>query len=321
MDNVLVGARHLALLGTPNSGKTALFNALTGSKQKVANYPGVTVERKSGVVFTPAGHTFTLVDLPGTYSLRARSPDEEVTRDVVLGRLANEKRPEALLCVADATNLRLALRLTLELKRLGMPVLVVLNMIDIAQRRGVEIDLERLAAELKTPVTTSAAVRRGGTEELIRRLDELAEQEVRPGTASEWTPPSTADLRAAQREADRILQLIVRTPPKPDTLTTRLDSVLLHPVAGLVVLLAVLFVMFQAVFIWAQPLMELISTGFDAIGAFVHATLPAGLLQSFIQDGIISGVGSVIVFLPRSSSCSCSSSCSKTSATWRGPPS
>ncbi len=122
MDQVLTGARHLALVGTPNSGKTALFNALTGSRQKVANYPGVTVERKTGALFTPAGHSFTLVDLPGTYSLRARSPDEEVTRDVVLGRFAGEKRPEALLCVADATNLRLALRLALELKRLGRPV-------------------------------------------------------------------------------------------------------------------------------------------------------------------------------------------------------
>ena len=299
MDKLIVGARHLALVGTPNSGKTALFNALTGSKQKVANYPGVTVERKTGVVFTPSGHSFTLVDLPGTYSLRARSPDEEVTRDVVLGRLAGEKLPDVLLCVADATNLRLALRLTLELKRLGRPVIVVLNMIDIARRRGVEIDLKKLSAELGTPVSTSAAVRRGGTDELLRRLDELAETDVRQGGANDWAPPTAGDLRAAQREADRILQLVVRMPPKPDTLTTRLDAVLLHPVAGLVILLAILFMMFQAVFTWAAPLMDLISAGFDALGAAVHAMLPAGLVQSFIQDGIISGVGSVLVFLPQ----------------------
>ncbi len=299
MDKLIVGARHLALVGTPNSGKTALFNALTGSKQKVANYPGVTVERKTGVVFTPSGHSFTLVDLPGTYSLRARSPDEEVTRDVVLGRLPGEKQPDVLLCVADATNLRLALRLTLELKRLGRPVVVVLNMIDIARRRGVEIDLERLSAELGTPVTTSAAVRRGGTEEVIRLLDRMAGEDDKPHLVSDWAPPTAGDLRVAQREADRILQLVVRMPPKPDTLTTRLDAVLLHPVGGLVILIAILFVMFQAVFTWAAPLMDFISAGFDALGAAVHATLPAGLVQSFIQDGIISGVGSVLVFLPQ----------------------
>ena len=299
MDKVVAGARHLALVGTPNSGKTALFNALTGSKQKVANYPGVTVERKTGALFTPTGHSFTIVDLPGTYSLRARSPDEVVTRDVVLGRFTSEAQPDALLCVADATNLRLALRLVLELKRLGRPILVVLNMIDIARRRGVEIDLEALAAELATPVTTSAAVRRGGTEDLIRCLDDLAVADTVPAAASDWTPPSLGELRATQREADRIIQLVVRMPAKPDTLTTRLDAVLLHPLAGMIVLFAILFVMFQAVFTWAQPLMDLIALGFDTLGHVVHQVLPPGLLQSFIQDGIISGVGNVLVFLPQ----------------------
>ena len=299
MDQVLVATRHLALVGTPNSGKTALFNALTGSKQKVANYPGVTVERKTGVLFTPAGHSFTLVDLPGTYSLRARSPDEVVTRDIVLGRLPGETRPDVLLCVADATNLRLALRLTLELKRLGLPVVVVLNMIDIAHRRGIEIDVDKLSTELGIPVTTSAAVRRGGTEEVIRLLDKMAGEDSKLHLVNDWTPPTAGDLRAMQHEADRIMQRVVAMPPKPDTLTTRLDAVLLHPVAGLVILLAVLFVMFQAVFIWAQPLMNLISEGFDALGAGVHQALPEGLLQSFLQDGIIGGVGSVLVFLPQ----------------------
>jgi ferrous iron transport protein B len=291
--------RHLALIGVPNSGKTALFNALTGSRQKVANYPGVTVERKTGALLTPGGHRARLIDLPGTYSLRARSPDEEVTRDVVLGRFASEVTPDLLLCVADATNLRLALRLVIELKRVGRPLLLVLNMIDIARRRGVEIDLDRLAAELGVPVITAAAVRRGGTDDLMRRLDELAVADNAPLAEGDWKVPTTAELRAAQHEADRIIGLAVHMPAKPDTLTTRLDAVLLHPVAGLAILLCILFVMFQAVFTWAQPVMDLISAGFGVLGAFVHETLPAGLLQSFIEDGVISGVGSVLVFLPQ----------------------
>ena len=293
------GPLRFALIGTPNSGKTALFNALTGSRQKVANYPGVTVERKSGMLQTPGGHNVNLIDLPGTYSLRARSPDEEVTRDFVLGRFASEAIPDLLLCVADATNLRLALRLVLELKHVGRPILLVLNMIDIARRRGIDIDLERMTAELGVPVITAAAVRRGGTDDLMRRLDELAISAAGAREATAWKQPTTTELRAAQREADRIIATAVKMPAKPDTLTTRLDAVLLHPVAGLVILLAILFVMFQAVFTWAQPLMNLINAGFNALGALTQSTLPEGLLQSFVENGVISGVGSVIVFLPQ----------------------
>jgi ferrous iron transport protein B len=294
------GPRNLAIVGNPNSGKTAVFNALTGSRQKVANYPGVTVERKSGLFRTPAGRTVNLIDLPGTYSLRARSPDEEVTRDAVLGRLKGEAVPDMLLCVADSTNLRIALRLVLELKRIGRPLVLALNMIDIAHRRGFEFDLDRLSAELGVPVVTSVAVRRGGVEALLRRMDELFGGPASTAAeANTWSPLSPAELRAMQREADRILRTTVRVPGRPDTLTGRLDAVLLHPVAGLIILLATLFVMFQAVFSWARPLMDLISAGFDALGGFVHETLPAGLLQSFIQNGLISGVGSVIVFLPQ----------------------
>jgi ferrous iron transport protein B len=290
---------HFALVGTPNSGKTALFNALTGSRQKVANYPGVTVERKAGLLQTPGGHSVNLIDLPGTYSLRGRSPDEEITRDVVLGRLASETVPDLLMCVADATNLRLALRLVIELKRVGRPLLLVLNMFDIAQRRGVKIDLARLSAELGVPVVTAVAVRRDGTGELLRRMDEIAVSHFGATGENTWAPPSAAELRAAQREADRIIKTAVAMPERPDTLTARLDAVLLHPVAGLAILLALLFLMFQAVFSWARPLMDLIQAGFDSLGELAHDALPAGLLQSFIQDGVISGVGSVIVFLPQ----------------------
>jgi len=294
-----IGARHFALVGTPNSGKTALFNALTGSRQKVANYPGVTVERKAGVLTTPSGHSVHLIDLPGTYSLRGRSPDEEITRDVVLGRLASETAPDLLLCVADATNLRVALRLVIELKRVGRRLMLVLNMIDIARRRGIEIDLDRLSAELGVPVVTSAAVRRGGTEELLRRMDELAAGRLDPSGENTWKPPTTAELRAAQREADRVIAAAVGAPARPDTISARVDAVLLHPAAGLLILLCVLFVMFQAVFAWARPVMDLISSGFDALGVAAHDILPAGLLQSFIQNGVIAGVGNVIVFLPQ----------------------
>jgi ferrous iron transport protein B len=294
-----IGPWNFALVGTPNSGKTALFNALTGGRQKVANYPGVTVERKAGMFATLSGHRVNLIDLPGTYSLRGRSPDEEITRDVVLGRVASETSPDLLLCVADATNLRVALRLVIELKKVGRPLLLVLNMIDIARRRGIDIDIEKLAAELGVPVVTSTAVRRGGTEELLRRLDRLATEAAGKAGESTWAPPTTSDLRAAQREADRVIKAAVGQPKHPDTITGRVDAVLLNPLTGLLILVCLLFVMFQAVFAWARPLMDLIQSGFDALGGVAHAVLPDGLLQSFVQNGVISGVGSVIVFLPQ----------------------
>lgn len=291
---------RLALVGAPNTGKTSLFNRLTGSTQKVANYPGVTVERKSGGFVTPEGRSVTVLDLPGTYSLRGRSPDEEITRDIVLGRFDGEAVPDLVLCVADATNLRLTLRLVLELKRVGRPMMLVLNMIDIAKRRGVTIDLDRMSQELGLPIVTAVAVRKGGVDELLKRTDEFLATSHQ-AAASEWTTPTIADLKAAQREADRIIAAAVTLPTKPDTLTNRIDSVVLHPVWGLVILAVILFVMFQAVFTWAQPAMELLSDGFAALGQLIHDLLPAswGLLQSFLQNGLISGVGSVIVFLPQ----------------------
>jgi ferrous iron transport protein B len=290
---------HLALVGTPNSGKTSLFNALTGSRQKVANYPGVTVERKEGFFVTPLGRQASLVDLPGTYSLRGRSPDEEITRDFVLGRAVGEAPPDLVLCVADSTNLRLTIRLLLELKQTGRPLMLVLNMFDIATRRGVTVDAPRMSEMLGVPVVTSIAVRKSGIAELLRKTDEIALQPPAPLQQNLWQPLSVAELRATQREADRIIGATVSLPAKPDTWTARIDAVVLHPVGGLVILALVLFVMFQAVFAWAQPLMELLSDAFSALGQFVHNTLPAGLLQSFLQNGAISGVGSVIVFLPQ----------------------
>src|SRR4030088_3487608 len=294
---------HLALVGTPNSGKTSLFNALTGSRQKVANYPGVTVERKEGSFVTPLGRQVSVVDLPGTYSLRGRSPDEEITRDIVLGRAAGEAVPDLVLCVADSTNLLLTIRLVPELKRTGRPLMLVLNMFDIATRRGVTVDVAQLSEALGIPVATSIAVRKGGTSDLLRRTDEISaqisSQGQLPATENLWEPLTVAQLRATQREADRIIAATVSLPTRPDTWTSRIDAVVLHPVAGLAILALMLFDVFQAVFAWAQPLMELLSSGFGALGQLVHDTLPAGLVQSFLQNGVISGVGSVIVFLPQ----------------------
>jgi ferrous iron transport protein B len=290
---------HLALVGTPNSGKTSLFNALTGSRQKVANYPGVTVERKEGSFVTPSGRQVSVVDLPGTYSLRGRSPDEEITRDIVLGRALGETRPDLVLCVADSTNLRLTIRLLLELKSTGRPVALVLNMFDIATRRGINVDVPRLSEALGVPVVTSVAVRKGGTADLLRLTDQILSQAPSAPGQNLWQPLTVSQLRASQREADRIIAATVSLPERPDTWTARIDAIVLHPVGGLAILLLILFVMFQAVFAWAQPLMQLLSSAFDAAGQFVHHTLPAGLLQSFLQNGVISGVGSVVVFLPQ----------------------
>ena len=290
---------HLALVGTPNSGKTSLFNALTGSRQKVANYPGVTVERKEGSFVTPRGRQVSLVDLPGTYSLRGRSPDEEITRDIVLGRSTGEPLPDLVLCVADSTNLRLTIRLLLELKSTGRPLALVLNMFDIATRRGVTVDVPRLSAALGVPVVTSIAVRKGGTADLRRLTDRILARMPLPDRQNSWRPLTPSEMRATQREADRIIAATVSLPIRPNTWTARIDAVVLHPVGGLLVLGLILFVMFQAVFAWTQPVMELLSSAFAALGQLVHDELPKGLLQSFLQNGAISGVGSVIVFLPQ----------------------
>src|SRR3974390_706756 len=167
------GSWHFALVGPPNSGKTSLFNALTGSRQKGANYPGVTVERKEGFFVPPRGRQVSVVDLPGTYSLRGRSPDEEITRDFVLGKAKGETLPDLVLCVADSTNLRLTIRLLLELKATGRPLVLVLNMFDIAKRRGVSVDVPKLSDALGVPVVTSVALRKGGTADLLRLTDDI----------------------------------------------------------------------------------------------------------------------------------------------------
>jgi ferrous iron transport protein B len=297
--DMAVRTARVALVGNPNSGKTALFNALTGAHQKVANYAGVTVERKEGIIRSASGRTMSVLDLPGTYSLRARSPDEEVTRDAVLGQLAGEPEPDVILCVADATNLRLVLRLILELKQVGRPMVLALNMYDIAQRQGLRIDLERLSSELGVPIVTTVATRKRGIEDLISAIEAAVHSGDLAGSDSVWAAPDADGIRAAHKRAEFIMKACVRPPERPDTLTGRIDGVLLHPVGGLLILLALLFVMFQAVFSWAGPLMDGIEAGMGLLAAGVASIVPDGLLQSLIVDGLISGVGSVLVFLPQ----------------------
>jgi len=289
---------RVALVGNPNTGKTALFNALTGSRQKVANYAGVTVERKEGFLTTAGGVRLSVLDLPGTYSLRARSPDEAVTRDAVLGKLAGEAAPDVLVAVADATNLRLVLRLILELKAVGRPMVLALNMYDIAQRQGLRIDLEGLQRELGCPIVTTVATRKRGIDDLKAQVDAVVASGAL-AAENTWREPSAAEIRDAHRQAQRILKAHVRPPERPDTFTARVDAVLLHPVAGLAILGLLMFLVFQAVFSWAGPPADAIEAGVAWLGTQVGALLPDGLLRSLIVDGLFAGVGSVLVFLPQ----------------------
>ncbi|WP_397414308.1 ferrous iron transporter B [Phenylobacterium sp.] len=298
MNGAALEPTRVALVGNPNTGKTALFNALTGARQKVANYAGVTVERKEGFLVTPGGRQVSVLDLPGTYSLRARSPDEAVTRDAVLGRLVGEAEPDMIVAVADATNLRLVLRLILELKAVGRPLVLALNMYDIAQRQGLRIDIEGLSRDLGCPIVTTVATRKRGITDLAAGIDAVMadRQAVGPNL---WREPDAAEIRAAHREAQRLLKTYIRPPERPDTLTGRIDGVLLHPVAGLAILFTLLFTMFQAVFTWAGPAQDTIEAGFAALGGLVAGLPGDGLLESLVVDGLIAGVGSVVVFLPQ----------------------
>ncbi|MBL8244128.1 MAG: ferrous iron transporter B [Rhodanobacteraceae bacterium] len=290
-------ARRVALLGNPNCGKTALFNLLTGSRQKVANYAGVTVERKEGVATSPAGTRYRVLDLPGAYSLNADSADEAVTRDVVLGQLDGEQVPEVLVCVTDATNLRLNLRLVLEVKRLGLPMLLALNMSDLAQRRGIQIDIPKLSQLLGVPVVPTVGVHRGGADPLLAALDAMPA--AVPARVAPWHPPTLAEITETHRQVREILQQCVVEPAVDRRWDEHIDRVVMHPVAGLAILAVVLFLMFQAVFAWAEAPMGWIEGGVAWLGEAVGATLSEGLLKSLLVDGVIAGVGGVLVFLPQ----------------------
>ncbi len=288
----------VALVGNPNCGKTALFNVLTGSRQKVANYAGVTVERKEGTLHTPSGHRIRILDLPGAYSLDPLTPDEQVTADVLLGRCAGEATPDLVVCVTDATNLRQNLRLVLSLKRLGLPMVVALNMTDIARRKGIVIDAECLAAELGVPVVATVGIKASGAGALIKVLGSTAIP-ARAQPAAAWRTPTAADIEHDQTEVRRILKAVGADRLSGITFSDKVDAVVLHPVIGPLILASVLFLVFQAVFAWAQAPMDAIKLGVGVFGEWLKAALPASLLKDLLVNGVLAGVGSVLVFLPQ----------------------
>ncbi len=304
----------IALVGNPNCGKTALFNLLTGARQKVANYAGVTIERKFGTAKLNDGRSVTVVDLPGAYSLTPASPDEQVTLEVIQGRRVGEAAPDAIVAVVDATNLRMNLRLVLELKRLGRPMIVALNMADVARANGLKIDVPRLAQELGCPVVETVAVKHDGHAALLVQIEHQLRRELDAGDRPQRVhdiqadpqadakdgmtlpPPSLAEL---QTEVRRILALAVPKAAQFQRFHHRIDAVVMHPVWGLAILAVVLFLIFQAVFSWANVPMDAIKSAMTFAGEWVTAHMSDGPLRSLLVDGVIAGAGGVIVFLPQ----------------------
>ena len=288
-----------ALVGAPNCGKTVLFNGLTGANAKVANYAGVTVDRRIGKLLEH--DDVQLIDLPGTYSLHTTSPDEQVTRDTVLGKLG--RKPDGIIAVADATNLRMTLRLVLELKALGLPMVVSLNMSDVAQARGLQIDVEKLSALLGVPVLQIAAIH---ATDVHRLRDAIAQL---PRHDANMVAVQDADLLARQinhldteklyTEVDNIIQAAVLQPLQLPEWHKKLDSVLLHPLLGIPILLVILLLVFQAVYAWAAPVMTLIEDAFAWLGEWVTGAMSEGILSDLLVNGVIAGVGGVLVFLPQ----------------------
>ncbi len=283
----------VALVGNPNAGKSALFNALTGARQKIANYAGVTVERKSGRMLLPSGMPAEVIDLPGSYSLHPSSPDEEVTRRVILGEFAGESAPDVLVIVLDAANLEQHLVFALELIALGKPVVVALNMVDLAERDGLLIDPVALASELGVPVVATVAVRRRGVDALGAEIANVY--------LSAAGYQSSKQVTATERRltARAIAQGAILSETSAHRLHTRLDRLFLHPWFGPVILLALLFVIFQAVFSWATPVADLLEGGVIALSDAVKNALAPSLLRDALTDGLLAGVGSVVVFLPQ----------------------
>lgn len=289
-----MSTRTVALLGNPNSGKSALFNALTGARQKIANYAGVTVERKAGRLAMPDGGVIGVVDLPGSYSFDAASPDEEVTRRVVHGEFAGEATPDVLVLVLDAANLEQHLVFAQEVLELGRPTVVALNMVDLAERDGLTLDPDALSQALGVPVIPTVAVRRKGLGELIAAIASVGHHDGPDNRKGQHLT-----LPERRLAAKHIAKAAVLSRSARHTVENGVDRVLLNPWIGPVILFGLLFVIFQAVFAWATPFADALEGGVGAIAAGVTATLPPSLLRDFLTEGVLAGVGSVVVFLPQ----------------------
>ena len=287
----------VALVGNPNCGKTALFNRLTGSRQKVANYAGVTVERKEGRLVTPCGKSLRILDLPGTYSLYPRSLDERVTCDVLAGRAMGEKRPDLVVCVVDATNLRRSLRLVLAVQRMNLPCLVALNMSDEAQARGIHIDEALLSASLGIKVVATVAIELQGDQALRMLLDDPGIWQS--GAPALDAPQLVENVQLDHERVQSILRALNLDRITPDETTAKIDRVVLHPVIGPLILVLLLFLIFQAMFSWAAVPMEWIKEATAWFAAQMMDWLPDNWVRSLLVDGIIAGAGAVIVFLPQ----------------------
>jgi ferrous iron transport protein B len=295
----------VALLGNPNCGKTALFNLLTGSRQKVANYSGVTVERKEGRIALESGKNVRILDLPGAYSLYPRSLDEKVTCNVLLGRAEGEKRPDLVVCILSAMNLRRNLRLVLAAKRLGLPCIVVLNMLDIAKRQGLAINTDALSKELGLPVLTSIGIQAHGADEIksfLSQLDWRNLDALRTGAGDATLEDVTSHIAHSESDnvqVQRILHNLGLDQIIPDRLSDQLDAVLLHPVIGPIILGVLLFFIFQAVFSWATLPMDLIKTSIEYFGGLLGEILPNNWFRSLLINGVLAGLGGVVIFLPQ----------------------
>lgn len=293
-----IRSRHtVALVGPPNCGKTTLFNRLTGLRQKVANFPGVTVEQHVGKANVKGPREVFLIDLPGIYSLVPRSEDEKVSFDVLTGRMAGVAKPDAVLLILDSTNLERQLTLAAPVLQLGMPTLVILNMSDDLRRRGGKLDAAALSSELGAPVAMVSAANGEGVDKIFRFLE---------GSSASTQPampmmqlPVIQDVPKCRQWASRVGAQASYHAPAPPVWTRRLDRIFLHPVWGPLIFIAVVMGVFQSIFTGAKPLMEGIEQLVQASGSLISAVLPDGLLKSLIVDGIWSGVGSVVIFLPQ----------------------
>ena len=285
--------RLVALVGPPNCGKSTLFNRLTGLRQKVANFPGVTVEERRGRARLGGEREVVLIDLPGVYSLTARSEDERVTRDVLLGTMPGTPKPDAVLLILDSTNLNRHLVLAAPVLSLGIPTLVVLNMSDELASRGGGVDAEMLAMRLGVPVALVSAARGDGIE-MVREFLEGA-----VGVPPSLDLPVLADIPKCRQWAVKMGDEANYAAPAPPVWTRRLDAVFLHPVAGPLVFLAVVVAVFQTIFSAARPLMDAVDHAVSASGAWLSALFPASALKSLLFEGVWGGVGSVVIFLPQ----------------------